>query len=87
MRIPVLRISELSDDSDTEAGDDDDEDEDEVPRPTFSFPRLDAEIRSALEKYEGAVFPKLNWSSPQVRVILLPSQLWRPPRPTSEPSR
>ncbi|BGP25057.1 hypothetical protein JCM10295v2_003977 [Rhodotorula toruloides] len=35
-------------------------------RRQFSFPHLDAEIRSALEKYDGAVFPKLNWSSPQV---------------------
>jgi hypothetical protein len=42
------------------------EEEADEDQPVFSFPRLDAEIRSALEKYDGAVFPKLNWSSPQV---------------------
>jgi hypothetical protein len=30
----------------------------------FSFPALHDEIQAAIEKY-GAVFPKLNWSSPQ----------------------
>ncbi|GAA5870789.1 hypothetical protein JCM3774_001678 [Rhodotorula dairenensis] len=64
-----MGISELSDNSDTDAGeeddDDDDDDDDDGLRPTFSFPRLDAEIRSAIAKYDGAVFPKLNWSSPQ----------------------
>ena len=57
----AIRISELSDSESEEEEADDDE------QPVFSFPRLDAEIRSALEKYDGAVFPKLNWSSPQVR--------------------
>lgn len=37
-----------------------------------SFPALDAEIRQVIEKYNGAVFPKLNWSSPQVDFIDLP---------------
>ena len=31
------------------------------------FPRLEADIASAIEKL-GAVFPKLNWSSPRVRL-------------------
>jgi len=32
----------------------------------FAFPELDAQIRKVIQQYEGAVFPKLNWSSPQV---------------------
>ena len=51
-------ISELSD-SDSDQSDDEEE-------PTFSFPELDSEIRRILARYDGAVFPKLNWSSPQV---------------------
>lgn len=63
-----MGISELSD-SESEQEDDADDDQ-----PVFSFPRLDAEIRSALEKYDGAVFPKLNWSSPQDAAWMLPGQ-------------
>ncbi|POY75119.1 hypothetical protein BMF94_1749 [Rhodotorula taiwanensis] len=54
-----MGISDLSD------SDEEEEDSDDEQQPTFSFPRLDAEIRAALAKYDGAVFPKLNWSSPQ----------------------
>ncbi|GAA5958037.1 hypothetical protein JCM8115_001109 [Rhodotorula mucilaginosa] len=62
-----MGISELSDsESEEEEADED--------QPVFSFPRLDAEIRSALEKYDGAVFPKLNWSSPQDAAWMLPGQ-------------
>ncbi|PRQ74658.1 D123-domain containing protein, partial [Rhodotorula toruloides] len=43
-------------------------------RRQFSFPHLDAEIRSALARYDGAVFPKLNWSSPQDAAWMLPGQ-------------
>ncbi|KWU47261.1 D123-domain-containing protein, partial [Rhodotorula sp. JG-1b] len=63
-----VQISELSDSESEEEEADDDE------QPVFSFPRLDAEIRSALEKYDGAVFPKLNWSSPQDAAWMLPGQ-------------
>lgn len=40
--------------------------EDEAEGPRFSFPELDAQIRAAIREY-GAVFPKLNFSSPKVR--------------------
>ena len=59
----LRRISELSD-SDSDDSNDDDE-------PTYAFPELDCEIRRVLAKYDGAVFPKLNWSSPQVRTHTL----------------
>lgn len=42
-----------------------DEDEDEVGRKKYTFPELDAKIREAVSNY-GAVFPKLNFSSPRV---------------------
>jgi hypothetical protein len=32
----------------------------------FAFPELDAQIRECVKEY-GAVFPKLNFSSPKVR--------------------
>jgi hypothetical protein len=33
----------------------------------YAFPELDAQIRAVIEDYGGAVFPKLNFSSPKVR--------------------
>jgi len=33
----------------------------------YSFPELDAQIRRTIDEYGGAVFPKLNFSSPKVR--------------------
>lgn len=79
------RLSELSDsDSDSDspssstASSTDGADGRPTPSPRqrrqFSFPHLDAEIRSALARYDGAVFPKLNWSSPQDAAWMLPGQ-------------
>ena len=56
--------STLSDDE--ESGNDEDQD-DQVHR--FAFPDLDAKIRQAIRGY-GAVFPKLNFSSPKVLLLL-----------------
>ncbi|GAA5929239.1 hypothetical protein JCM1841_004752 [Sporobolomyces salmonicolor] len=68
-------ISELSDSEDeAEEQDEGDSDDDEPPKKEFSFPHLDAEIRQVLARYEGAVFPKLNWSSPQDAAWMLPGQ-------------
>lgn len=70
-------ISELSDsDSDEERGDTSSSgsDSDDEPAKQFSFPQLDAEIRSVLSRYDGAVFPKLNWSSPQDAAWMIPGQ-------------
>lgn len=36
--------------------------------PQYSFPDLDRQIRAVVDEY-GAVFPKLNFSSPRVRCI------------------
>lgn len=63
------RQSELSDDD--EASDDDEGEGDgdsDSSTTKFSFPLLDAQIRATIAKYDGAVFPKLNWTSPQVRL-------------------
>ena len=46
---------------------DDEEDDDEETGEQFSFPELDAQIRQAITDY-GAVFPKLNFTSPKVRI-------------------
>ena len=51
----------MSDDEDSEPEDEQDE------RTRFAFPELDAQIRAAVVEY-GAVFPKLNFSSPRVRI-------------------
>ncbi|BGP32516.1 hypothetical protein JCM10296v2_004297 [Rhodotorula toruloides] len=78
-----MGLSELSDsDSDDESPASSTDGADDRPRPSprqrqrrqFSFPHLDAEIRSALSRYDGAVFPKLNWSSPQDAAWMLPGQ-------------
>ncbi|TDL22263.1 D123-domain-containing protein [Rickenella mellea] len=58
--------SSLSDD------DGDDEDDDSDPPERYAFPELDAKIRIAIKEY-GAVFPKLNFSSPKDASWVLPA--------------
>ncbi|KAL3621126.1 hypothetical protein CASFOL_036038 [Castilleja foliolosa] len=41
------------------------EDEAEEPTPPPSFPDLETKIKSSIQTLGGAVFPKLNWSSPK----------------------
>ncbi|KAL8281385.1 hypothetical protein RQP46_006069 [Phenoliferia psychrophenolica] len=67
-----MGVSELSDDEDADDDDagSDDSDEDEMAQITFTD--LDAQIRRVITKYDGAVFPKLNWSSPQDAAWMLP---------------
>ncbi|GAA5967703.1 hypothetical protein JCM11641_005740 [Rhodosporidiobolus odoratus] len=69
-----MGVSELSDSEDEEEESEPDSDSDDEPAKQFAFPHLDAEIRSVLDKYDGAVFPKLNWSSPQDAAWMLPGQ-------------
>lgn len=45
--------------------------------PQPSFPELEAEMREAIAELGGAVFPKLNWSAPKVRLPLRLSPLAR----------
>lgn len=54
----------LSDDED-EMDDSASELDDGYGRERFAFPELDEKIRQAISEY-GAVFPKLNFSSPRV---------------------
>jgi hypothetical protein len=55
--------STLSDDEKEDISDESDDD-DPLP-PKYHFPELDKHIRGCIEQY-GAVFPKLNFSSPKV---------------------
>lgn len=50
----------------------DDEDEDEEAGPSYAFPELDTKIRECVQEY-GAVFPKLNFTSPRDASWLLPA--------------
>ena len=43
------------------------DDEDTSPSKQYAFPELDARIRAVIKEY-GAVFPKLNFSSPKARL-------------------
>jgi hypothetical protein len=45
-------------------------DSDDEATAKYSFPELDAQIRVTIDEYGGAVFPKLNFSSPKVRHFL-----------------
>ncbi|KAH9927047.1 D123-domain-containing protein [Amylocystis lapponica] len=63
--------STLSDEDEDNTGvSSEEEDEDEGPR--YAFPELDARIRDAVAVY-GAVFPKLNFSSPRDAAWMLPA--------------
>ena len=54
-------------DNEEEIEDSASEPDSEYGRERFSFPELDDRIREAISDY-GAVFPKLNFSSPRVSV-------------------
>ncbi|KAJ3190461.1 hypothetical protein HDU85_000759 [Gaertneriomyces sp. JEL0708] len=56
----LARFRPAGDESDSD-GNDDETVEPSVP----SFPQLQAEIESAIQAFGGAVFPKMNWSSPK----------------------
>jgi hypothetical protein len=59
----------LSDSSDSEDQNDDASQSSASDRPEFAFPELDLQIRGAIQEF-GAVFPKLNFTSPRVRLHL-----------------
>ncbi|WVW85072.1 hypothetical protein I302_107108 [Kwoniella bestiolae CBS 10118] len=40
--------------------------------PEYHLPKLNAAIREVIEKYDGAVFPKLNWTAPKDAAFILP---------------
>ncbi|KAL0240680.1 hypothetical protein I308_106479 [Cryptococcus tetragattii IND107] len=40
--------------------------------PVYHLPKLNAAVRQAVEQYSGAVFPKLNWTSPKDAAFILP---------------
>lgn len=42
-------------------------DSDDEAAVRYAFPELDHQIRATINEYGGAVFPKLNFSSPKVR--------------------
>ena len=54
--------------SDEEQDEDDSEEDEEEKgeRVSRRFMALDERIRQVLDKYDGRVFPKLNWSAPKV---------------------
>lgn len=58
-------LSDSSSSSEDNGGSDDDSDGGE-PVTRFCFPELTQDIRRVISSY-GAVFPKLNWTSPRVR--------------------
>ncbi|KIP10224.1 hypothetical protein PHLGIDRAFT_66166 [Phlebiopsis gigantea 11061_1 CR5-6] len=58
--------------SDNEKDEDDDSEDEDQARRKFAFPELDAKIRQAVAQY-GAVFPKLNFSSPRDAAWMLPA--------------
>lgn len=49
---------------------DDEEEEEKEKRVSRRFMALDERIRQVLDKYDGRVFPKLNWSAPKVIRLL-----------------
>ncbi|ORZ34942.1 D123-domain-containing protein [Catenaria anguillulae PL171] len=51
--------------SDSDSGDDDDDDIASEAEPAPTFPALESAISAAIASLGGAVFPKLNWSSPR----------------------
>lgn len=52
------------------ASEEEEEEEDhEEEEERWKFDELDAKIRNTINKYDGAVFPKLDWSAPRVSLM------------------
>ncbi|GAA95054.1 uncharacterized protein L969DRAFT_95970 [Mixia osmundae IAM 14324] len=73
--------SEAADASDTRSNDQhtssarrDLEEADEDIEEVYSFPQVDTQLRAIIDKYDGLVFPKLNWSSPKDAAWILPGK-------------
>ncbi|KAL9936687.1 hypothetical protein V8E36_004755 [Tilletia maclaganii] len=49
--------------------------DDALPPP--SFPRLHSRLQELIQKYDGAVFPKLNWSAPRDAAWIVPGATLR----------
>lgn len=52
-------------------------DDDEEPEEAPEFPALNAKLREVIEEYDGAVFPKLNWSAPLDASWIMPGNTLR----------
>jgi hypothetical protein len=64
---PITFTLHCSSAPDPNGEDSDEEDaDDDMQRPKYDFSKLSPRIQQVIDDY-GAVFPKLNWSSPQVR--------------------
>ncbi|WWC71089.1 uncharacterized protein I206_105042 [Kwoniella pini CBS 10737] len=40
--------------------------------PIYQLPKINSAIRDVIEKYDGSVFPKLNWTAPKDAAFILP---------------
>lgn len=60
--------------NDGNASHDSEEEEEEEPAVARDFSILDDKIRLIIEKYDGEVFPKLDWSAPRDAAWILPGQ-------------
>lgn len=66
------RIHKPEDEEDYQVSEGSD-DESEQPLPPPSFPELELKIKESIETLGGAVFPKLNWSSPKDSAWISPT--------------
>ncbi|CAO1619170.1 unnamed protein product [Parajaminaea phylloscopi] len=78
----VVGGEEENDDDDDDDDDDGDgileDDEDAAPPlQARDFSRLDEHIRAIIERYDGEVFPKMDWSAPRDAAWILPGQTLR----------
>lgn len=64
---------EESDQGDLDEDEDDDEDVPSIS-PARDFSILDEKIRQVIQRYDGEVFPKLDWSAPRDAAWILPGQ-------------
>ncbi|KAL0064655.1 hypothetical protein AAF712_002986 [Marasmius tenuissimus] len=70
--VPKGSENETSDER-QESDDEEESIEEEDEGQQYSFPELDSKIRECISEYGGAVFPKLNFSSPKDASWILPA--------------
>lgn len=78
-RAIISEEDEINENDSTSTEEDDDEEEAAIPR---NFTALNERIRQIIDQYEGAVFPKLDWSAPLDAAWMVPGTSLRCTEPS-----
>ncbi|MCO5589883.1 hypothetical protein L7F22_043852 [Adiantum nelumboides] len=78
-RATISQVDDVSENGTVSSEDEDDDEDEAIPR---DFVALNERIRQIIDQYEGAVFPKLDWSAPLDAAWMVPGTSLRCTEPS-----